>query len=188
MKNTTYSNCDIKDLNEILVEGLLPISITNNNGWENDNRADNSCDKVYMFQPKTSLNSFIEYGMARLTIESTGKLEISELEEFDHHEDLYVEIVADKISAKDIVAVTLPKFLKNRIEAEYPELSNNSKITYKSCYAKVFYENGDVKIAGDKELSDLAGVKLNTCEYGYCRKFNEDRALVADIKELTYID
>jgi len=188
MKNIVFANCDIKDLEKILVEGLLPASVTGNNNWDDDNRAENANDKVYMFKPKTIINNFIEYGLARLTIESTSELEISEIEEFDHHENLYTEVTADKILAKDIVAVTLPRFLEKRIKKEYPKIALNNKIVYKNCILKGYFKDGNQRNFACDALNYFAGIKLNISEYGYCREFEKGGKHIATINQLVYID
>ena len=42
-----YKNVDILDLENIMRDGILPISQTNNDNWSDGNRSNNSKDVVY---------------------------------------------------------------------------------------------------------------------------------------------
>ena len=53
-----YHNADYKDLPSILKDGILPMSETGNNRWNNKKRADNSQNVVYLFNPIGKQNSF----------------------------------------------------------------------------------------------------------------------------------
>lgn len=44
-----YKNVDIIDLNNILKDGILPISKTGNDNWSENKRSNNSKDVVYLF-------------------------------------------------------------------------------------------------------------------------------------------
>ena len=64
-----YKNVDIKDLESILQKGILSLNKSGNNNWNEDKRANNSCDVVYLFKPLTEENSFCQYGAALLEID-----------------------------------------------------------------------------------------------------------------------
>lgn len=48
-----YKNVDILDLNNILKNGILPISKTGNDNWSENKRSNNSKDVVYLFEALT---------------------------------------------------------------------------------------------------------------------------------------
>lgn len=46
-----YKNVDICDLASILEKGILSLDKSGNDNWENEKRAKNPTDRVYLFQP-----------------------------------------------------------------------------------------------------------------------------------------
>ena len=64
-----YKNVDIKDLESILSKGILSLNKSGNNNWDDNKRASNSCDVVYLFNPLTEQNSFCNYGAVLLQID-----------------------------------------------------------------------------------------------------------------------
>lgn len=51
MDGLFYKNVDIYDLPSILENGLLSMDESGNNNWQDNNRADNRTDVVYLFRP-----------------------------------------------------------------------------------------------------------------------------------------
>lgn len=67
---TLYHNCDYRDLPSILKDGILPMSKTGNNRWEDKKRVNNSEDVVYLFKPVGKQNSFTQYGICLIEVET----------------------------------------------------------------------------------------------------------------------
>ena len=65
-----YHNADYKDLPSILKDGILPMSETGNNRWNNKKRADNSQNVVYLFNPIGKQNSFFQYGICLIEVDT----------------------------------------------------------------------------------------------------------------------
>ena len=49
-----FKNVGLQELKDILNYGILPISITGNDNWEENYRSNNSREVVYLFKPKVS--------------------------------------------------------------------------------------------------------------------------------------
>ena len=110
-----YHNCDIIDLEKILEEGLLPLSKTNNDKWENGKRAFNSKDCVYLFSPKGRVNSFpSSYGIVLLEVETEAK-EV-EMSRNDVHINDYKEYTTSKVAPGEIKKIYAPKIFRKKIE------------------------------------------------------------------------
>lgn len=80
MDGIYYKNVDIYDLPSILENGLLSMDESGNNNWQDNNRADNRTDVVYLFRPVNEgtlleIPSFPEYGAA--LVECTADAEPS---------------------------------------------------------------------------------------------------------------
>ena len=58
-----FKNVDFRDLPAILAEGILPISVTGNDNWDDGRRASNSREVVYLFNAERGA-SFVNYGTA----------------------------------------------------------------------------------------------------------------------------
>lgn len=110
-----YHNCDIIDLEKILEEGLLPLSKTNNDKWENKKRGDNSRECVYLFRPIGKVNSFpSSYGIVLLEVETEAK-EV-EISRNDVHFNDYKEYTTSKVAPSEIKKIYAPKIFRKKIE------------------------------------------------------------------------
>lgn len=112
-----FKNVDIVDLPSILTQGILPASVCDNYNWESDKRSPNSHDVVYLFQPLTEQNSFIQYGFALVEVEVEGATK-NELLKNDINSGLYHEYVVDSVCVGDIVSVKIPKFIRHLVNLE----------------------------------------------------------------------
>lgn len=131
-----YHNADITDINSIVENGLLPASVTGNDNWERA-RVDNSRDVVYLFNPISDNNVFVNYGIALIEVEVDARE--NEMADYDANRGKYHEYVAEKVPPEQIKAIYIPKQLRQRI-AEYTELSEKAlgKIVWCDMYAEVY--------------------------------------------------
>lgn len=110
-----YHNCDIIDLEKILEEGLLPLSKTNNDKWENKKRGDNSRECVYLFKPIGKVNSFPNsYGIVLLEVETEAN-EV-EMARNDVHFNDYKEYTTSEVTPSEIKKIYAPKIFRKKIE------------------------------------------------------------------------
>lgn len=98
-----YKVVSSEDLEKILKEGILPISKTGNDNWENDGRADNSTEVVYLFNPLTEKKDFKQYGDVLLTVETTAYK--NEIEPNDVNNGKYEEYITFEVKPEEIINV-----------------------------------------------------------------------------------
>lgn len=99
-----YKVVDREDLDKILKEGILPISKTGNNNWENNRRADNSTEVVYLFKPLTEQLNFSQYGDVLLEVETTAYK--NEILPYDRNRGKYEEFITYEVKPEEIKKVT----------------------------------------------------------------------------------
>lgn len=132
-KRTLYHNCDYRDLPSILKDGILPMSKTGNNRWENKKRVNNSENVVYLFKPVGKQNSFTQYGICLIEVETDATENI--LDEADCNHGKYEEYVVSSVSASQIKAVYIPEVFKDRISSEL-DLETLAKVEWCDFYAE----------------------------------------------------
>lgn len=98
-----YKIVDREDLDKILKEGILPISKTGNNNWENNRRADNSTEVVYLFKPLTEQLNFSQYGDVLLEVETTAYK--NEILPYDRNRGKYEEFITYEVKPEEIKGV-----------------------------------------------------------------------------------
>jgi len=98
-----YKIVDREDLDKILKEGILPISKTGNNNWENNRRADNSTEVVYLFKPLTEQLNFSQYGDVLLEVETTAYK--NEILPNDRNRGKYEEFITYEVKPEEIKGV-----------------------------------------------------------------------------------
>lgn len=146
-----YKNVDLCDLDKILEEGILPISVTGNDNWDSGKRASNANDVVYLSSPKTTTNSFTEYGIVLLEVEVEARK--VEVPQGDNHEDLYDEYIIDSVSPSQIVNIYIPEIFKGKVEAA--NINAFDKITFVKMSAKCF-KNMEKTDADDEDLKQFS--------------------------------
>ena len=167
-----YKNVDIKDLKNILSEGILPISKTNNNNWDSGKRADNSSDVVYLFSSVSSQNSFPRYGVAlvEVSVEATENI----IANNDANSGEYIEYIAEEVAPANILKVYIPEIFKSYINAELLEAV---KVTWVELTAEVYGEN--VLENADQELlrQFAKTAPLSTSEFNFFRGVKENKEM-----------
>ena len=109
-----YKNVCVRNLNNILKNGILPISATGNNDWADGKRANNSLEVIYLFDPITDANVFPNYGFVLLEVEVEA--EENQMAANDSNISKYIEYITNEVSPSEIKNVYIPKFLKDYIE------------------------------------------------------------------------
>lgn len=128
-----YHNADYKDLPSILKDGILPMSETGNNRWNNKKRADNSQNVVYLFNPIGKQNSFFQYGICLIEVDTDATEKT--LDENDYNHGKYTEYVAESVPVNQIKAVYIPNIFMERISSEL-DSEILAKITWCDLYAE----------------------------------------------------
>lgn len=98
-----YKVVSSEDLEKILKQGILPISKTGNDNWDNDGRANNSTEVVYLFNPLTDKKDFTQYGDVLLTVETTAYK--NEVEPGDVNKGKYEEYITYEVKPEEIINV-----------------------------------------------------------------------------------
>lgn len=110
-----FKNVGLQELKDILKNGILPISVTGNDNWEENYRSNNSREVVYLFSPKTEFNTFMQYGLVLLEIETKNAVK-TEFMPNDVNKDYYDEFIKDKIDPNEIKKIYIPKIFRKQIE------------------------------------------------------------------------
>lgn len=98
-----YKVVSSEDLENILKDGILPISKTGNDNWEDDRRANNSIDVVYLFNPLTEQKNFRQYGDVLLEVETTAYR--NEVAPNDVNRNKYEEYITYEVKPEEITKV-----------------------------------------------------------------------------------
>lgn len=110
-----FKNVGLQELKDILNYGILPISITGNDNWEENYRSNNSREVVYLFKPKGKLNTFMQYGLVLLEVETENAVK-TEFMPNDVNKDYYDEFIKDKIETGEIKKIYIPKIFEKQIK------------------------------------------------------------------------
>jgi hypothetical protein len=109
-----YHNADINDLEAICRDGLVSLDVSKNDKWEEGHRAANRTDVVYLFNPTTSQNSFVNFGAALIEVD-VDDAEKSELDENNRGRGKYYEYTVKSVSVDNIVKILITKIFKEII-------------------------------------------------------------------------
>lgn len=187
-----YHNADYKDLPSILKNGILPMSETGNNRWNNKKRADNSQNVVYLFNPIGKQNSFFQYGICLIEVDTDATEKT--LDENDYNHGKYTEYVAESVPVNQIKAVYIPNIFMERISSEL-DSEILAKITWCDLYAEEvdeYIETGfckgylTYKKVSDERLSIFAKTaELKVDGFNYFRGVDETNHMI-DLYNIIY--
>lgn len=187
-----YHNADYKDLPSILKDGILPMSETGNNRWNNKKRADNSQNVVYLFNPIGKQNSFFQYGICLIEVDTDATEKT--LDENDYNHGKYTEYVAESVPINQIKAVYIPNIFMERISSEL-DSEILAKITWCDIYAEEvdeYIETGfckgylTYKKVSDERLSIFAKTaELKVDGFNYFRGVDETNHMI-DLYNIIY--
>jgi len=110
-----FKNVGLPELKAILKDGILPISVTGNDNWEENYRSNNSREVVYLFSPKNEYNTFMQYGLVLLEIETENAVK-TEFMPNDVNKDYYNEYIKKEIKPEEIKKIYIPKIFRKQIE------------------------------------------------------------------------
>ncbi len=170
-KMKLYKNVDIKDLESILENGILPISVTGNDNWKEGARANNSKDVVYLFDALNKGDSFVNYGLALIEVEVEA-LE-NEMIDNDINKDSYVEYICNEVKPSEILNVYIPNFV------DY----NDSRVTKVDYFCETYIEGkeGDIsftKLTGELKERFEETAPISTSDFNYLRGVNTNNTMI----------
>lgn len=113
-----YKNVDILDLENIVREGILPISKTGNDNWSDGNRSNNSKDMVYLFEALNQGDSFMHYGLVLIEIDINDAI-LNEIDDFDINKGEYIEYIASEVPVNNIKGIYISKIFEEPLMAKY---------------------------------------------------------------------
>ena len=179
-----YKNVDICDLDSILNQGLLSLDESRNNNWDDDKRANNPTDCVYLFSPiEGKENAFPQYGVALLEVE-VDSAEKSSFSENDVHKDDYIEYTIPKADPERIKRVFIPEIFKERLE-----LSESVAKMVEWCgFSANIYGNNGLEEAGDEIIEKFAKTAEIVCSncFNFFRGMDKKRHMI-DLYNINYI-
>ena len=164
-----FKNVDIKDLNNILEKGILPISKTGNDNWEDDYRTNNSKDVVYLFSAKNGA-SFVNYGLALIEVEVEAT--INEMSENDINKDSYIEYICSEVKPSEILNVYIPNFVD----------FNDSRVTKVDYSCKYWTIEGLENLEGSARNQFEATAPTSTSDFNYLRGENLNETMIDTAK------
>lgn len=156
-----FKNVDILDLENIMREGILPISKTGNDNWGDGNRSNNSKDVVYLFEALNQGDSFMHYGLVLIEIDINDAIS-NEIDDFDINKGEYIEYIASEVPVNNIKGIYIPKIFEEPLRAKY----------------EVDFSEIDVKFVDDEDKSIFVDTSnLSTSDFNYLRGIKNNRML-----------
>lgn len=158
-----FKNVDIEDIQAIMANGILPISVTGNNNWNNNNRANNSCDHVYLFKPTGNLNTFVQYGMLLLEVEVDDATQ-NEIQSADFNRGSYDEFIISEVKPEQVTNIYAPAIFREQIQPFVDGLN----VTYVEISAEHYGEDDLVQASEETLLqfrNTILGISTNDSNY-----------------------
>lgn len=155
-------------------------------------RADNSQNVVYLFNPIGKQNSFFQYGICLIEVDTDATEKT--LDENDYNHGKYTEYVAESVPVNQIKAVYIPNIFMERISSEL-DSEILAKITWCDLYAEEvdeYIETGfckgylTYKKVSDERLSIFAKTaELKVDGFNYFRGVDETNHMI-DLYNIIY--
>lgn len=183
-----FKNVGVEDLKAILTDGILPISKTGNDNWEDSYRGNNSTEVVYLHHPTGKQNTFTQYGIVLVEVEIDDAKE-NKLSDIDANAGKYTEFIADEVKPENITAVYIPEILKDRVQEDVEGVAD--RITWVKMTANVdedpaSYKNFNIIAADAAMLNTFAKTTgVHTDAMGYFRGTLEN-GTVFDLYDVHY--
>ena len=185
-----YKNVDICDLESILTQGLISIDAGAPNNWEAGQRSNNSTSVVYLFNPISDLNTFIQYGAVLLEVEVEDAI-MSEFAPRDVNDGLYEEYVVEKVEPQQITSISIPKLLKSKA-SNYLSEDTMSRVNWVDIEANTYVGKTTEQLekvkASQEQLIQWAQTieSISTLGFNYFRGMHTDGTIL-DLYEVKYI-
>lgn len=173
-----FKNVDILDLNNILKDGILPISKTGNDNWSENKRSNNSKDVVYLFEALNHGDSFMHYGLVLIEIDINDAI-LNEIDDFDINKGEYIEYIASEVSVNNIKGIYIPKIFEEPLKAKYEVDFSEIDVKFVDVEFLVYSpELGEYILANDEDKSIFIDTaNLSTSDFNYLRGIKNNRML-----------
>lgn len=173
-----YKNVDILDLNNILKDGILPISKTGNDNWGENKRSNNSKDVVYLFEALNQGDSFMHYGLVLIEIDINDAV-LNEIDDFDINKGEYIEYIASEVPVNNIKGIYIPKIFEEPLRAKYEVDFSEIDVKFVDVEFLVYSpELGEYILANDEDKSIFVDTaNLSTSDFNYLRGIKNNRML-----------
>lgn len=173
-----YKNVDILDFENIMREGILPISKTGNNNWGDGNRSNNPKDMVYLFEALNQGDSFTHYGLVLLEIDIDDAV-LSEIDDFDINKGQYIEYIASEVPVNNIKGIYIPKIFEEPIMAKYEVDFSEINVKFVDVEFSVYSSDLDEYVLADDEDKSIFidTANLSTSDFNYLRGIKNNRML-----------
>ena len=176
-----YKNVDIKDLDSILKNGILPISKTGNDNWGSGNRVNNSKNVVYLFKALNTGESFVNYGLVLIEVDAEAKE--NKMSKLDINKNSYIEYVVDEVKPEQIKNIYIPSFINVNIQD-----SRIKKIEY-SCKVWIVKNNDfeKVELTGEIKEQFEKTCEIQSTDDNFFRGVNVDRTMIDITGNVKYL-
>lgn len=173
-----YKNVDILDLENIMREGILPISKTGNDNWGDGNRSNNSKDMVYLFEALNQGDSFTHYGLVLLEIDIDDAIS-SEIDDFDINKGEYIEYITSEVPVNNIKGIYIPKIFEEPLTAKYEVDFSEIDVKFVDVEFSVYSSELDEYIWADDEDKSIFidTANLSTSDFNYLRGIKNNQML-----------
>nr|DAN51610.1 MAG TPA: hypothetical protein [Caudoviricetes sp.] len=173
-----FKNVDILDLENIMRDGILPISKTGNDNWGDGNRSNNSKDVVYLFEALNNGDSFTHYGLVLLEIDIDDAI-LNEIDDFDINNGEYIEYIASEVPVNNIKGIYIPKIFEEPLRAKYEVDFSEIDVKFVDVEFLVYSpELGEYVLADDEDkLIFIDTANLSTSDFNYLRGIKNNRML-----------
>lgn len=173
-----FKNVDILDLENIMREGILPISKTNNDNWSDGNRSNNSKDVVYLFEALNKGDGFMHYGLVLIEIDIDDAI-LNEIDDFDINKGEYIEYIASEVPVNNIKGIYIPKIFEEPLRVKYEVDFSEIDVKFVDVEFLVYSpELGEYILADDEDKSIFIDTaNLSTSDFNYLRGIKNNRML-----------
>lgn len=170
-----FKNVDILDLENIMRDGILPISKTGNDNWGENKRSNNSKDVVYLFEAINQGDSFMHYGLALIEVDINNAI-LNEIDDFDINKGEYI---ASEVSVSNIKGIYIPKIFEEPLRAKYEVDFSEIDVKFVDVEFLVYSpELGEYILADDEDKSIfIDAANLSTSDFNYLRGIKNNRML-----------
>ena len=173
-----YKNVDILDLENIMRDGILPISKTGNDNWGENKRSNNSKDMVYLFKALNQGDSFMHYGLVLIEIDINDAI-LNEIDDFDINNGEYIEYIASEVPVNNIKGIYIPKIFEEPLRAKYEVDFSEIDVKFVDVEFLIYSpELGEYVLADDEDkLIFIDTANLSTSDFNYLRGIKNNRML-----------
>lgn len=173
-----FKNVDILDLENILQEGILPISQTNNDNWSDGNRSNNSKDMVYLFDALNQGDSFTHYGLVLIEVDIDDAI-LNEIDDFDINKGKYIEYIASKVPVNNIKGIYIPRMFEEPLRTKYEVDFSEIDVKFVDVEFLVYSsELGEYILANEEDKSIFVDTaNLSTSDFNYLRGIKNNKML-----------